>query len=218
MGKKPPISENTLFTERLYDAYLPGGRITYHKLLLGAYALRATSILLMGLMMASILFEQLTPQGFDTSFIVVDIAMLLAIILMIIYGEYVYINGGLSSRPLKLYENGLEIPPLYFRKFIKDSGFIRKEEIEYIELKRHRSFSITYSRGAGVVWRSSPIEFIVHLKNGSKRSSGKRPFEVIHYAVNDMNNRWGMRVVDNGIGNGQRVTFKDGKIVEWIEM
>ncbi len=66
-----------------------------------------------------------------------------------------YINGGLSSKPLHLYDNGLEIPPLYYRKFVRNGGFVSKEDIDHIELKRHRSFSITNSQGNGVVWRSS---------------------------------------------------------------
>ncbi len=63
-----------------------------------------------------------------------------------------------------------------------------------------------------------PVEFIVHLKNGRKRSSGKRPFEVIQYAVNEMNKRWGVRVVDNGVGNGQRVVVRNGEIAELTKL
>jgi hypothetical protein len=210
------VKGELLYEEQLYEAYLPGGRITPTKLLLGAYGLRAAGLLSIVILIAEIYTHQLPT--ITPFYLMVDIVAVFGILLILWYGEYVYINGGLSSRPLRLYTNGLEIPPLYHRKFIKNSGFISKERIDHIELKRHRQFGIVYSQGNGVAWRSSPVEFIVHLKNGRTRSSGKRPFEAIQYAVNEMNRLWGVRVVDNGVGNGQRIVVRNSEIAELTKL
>lgn len=212
----PSATGSLLYEEQLYAAYLPGGRITPRKLLLGAYGLRGAGALSIALLIAEIYMEQL--QGLTSFYVMVDVIWIFGIILILWYGEYVYVNGGLSSRPLRLYTNGLWIPPLYLRKLKKNGGFIEKNDIRFIELKRHRSFSITSNKGNGVVWRSSPVEFLVRLENGKKKRSGKRPFEAIQYAVEMMNKEWNVPIVDNGTGNGQRVVVRGGEIAEMAKL
>ncbi|MGD0818613.1 MAG: hypothetical protein ABR986_09505 [Methanomassiliicoccales archaeon] len=208
---------NLVFEERLLPCYLPGGRRTHRRLLLGAYLWRESSLLGLSLLLLSIQTE-LHDNILGSIVITCDVLASFATVLFFVVSEDAYINGGLSSRPLKVYGNGLEIPPLYSRKFTKEGGFIHKEEIDHLRLKRPRSFNIPFNRKDGLIWHDSPVEFVVYLKKGRKRRSGNRPPETIMEAVGIMKSEWGVNVVDSGFGGGQRVVFKGGKVVERVDL
>jgi hypothetical protein len=206
-----------VFEEKMLPCYLPGGRRRYGRALLGAYLWRGIGLLVASLLLITI-WAEFHDNYFTPAVIMCDVLAGFGMMLILALAEDTYINGGLSSRPLMVHSNGLLIPPLYFRKFAKEGGFIRREEIEQLLLKRPHSFNIPFNRKDGLIWHYSPVEFVVFMKNGKKRRSGKRPPETIMEAVGIMKKEWGVKVVDTGFGGGQRVVFKDGKVVERVDL
>jgi hypothetical protein len=138
---------------------------------------------------------------------------------MIFYwSEETYITRVLPSSSIIVHENGLTIPPIYFRVLSKNGGFIPREKIAYITVRRWKKFIIALKENDGYVWYNAPVEFIVHLTDGKKRRSGPRPAEVIKEAVQTMQGAWGVKVVQKGSGNGIRKRFIDRKCVETMEL
>lgn len=135
-----------------------------------------------------------------------------------IYGEDLYIKDGVFSRPISIFSNGLVIPPLYFKNLIKGGGFIRKDDIDHIEVKWHKKFIAAFTKDSGIIWYDAPLEFIVHLKNGKRIRSRTRPPETIHEAVEIMHTVWGVKVERQGFGNGRMRKIVNKKVVEEKEL
>jgi hypothetical protein len=165
---------------------------------------------------------QFAGNGFGAISLLCDCLILFVIVSCFAYSETVYINGGLTSRPLKIFEDGLVIPPLYLRKLTKNGGFINRDEIDYIVVKRVRSFalwwSMTESEMIAYKWKDAPVEFVVHTKNGKTRRSGRRPPETIREAINTMKNNWSLKILEQGYGNGTFYKIVNKKVVETVKL
>lgn len=215
------VMASPIYEEKLYPCNLPGGFYSYRKLLLSAYLLRIFGLGLI-VFLVSFLSFQFTGNGFGAVSILCDCIIIFVIVLCFAYSESVYINGGLSSRPLRIFENGLVIPPLYFRKLKKNGGFIDRTKVDHIVVRRVRSFAIWASMKESEMvaykWRNAPVEFVVHLKNGRTRRSGRKPPETIREAVLAMQSDWNIKVIEQGSGNGTFYKFVNKKLVETIEL
>ncbi len=134
------------------------------------------------LIFAFLLSLQFKDDYFASAIVFCDCVIVLAILIVFAYGEYVYINGGLSSRPLRVFENGLLIPPLYLRRLRRNGGLIKIEDIEQIVAKRVNIFILPclgptetlVTHGEMPLWR-----YRKHLKNGKKGRSVQDPLETI---------------------------------------
>jgi hypothetical protein len=119
---------------------------------------------------------------------------------------------------VRIYEDGLSIPPTYLRTLSMNGGFIPRERIERITVRRWKKFFIRMQEYDVYIWYDAPVEFVVHLKNGRRIRSGPRPPESIKQAVDIMHERWNVPVVHKGSGNGRRKRVVDRKRVELIDL
>ena len=125
-----------------------------------------------------------------------------------------YINDSLSSRPLFIFGNGIEIPPIYFRKYTKKKGFIEKDCIDHIEIRNRKRFVADFGEKDAYAWHDAKVEFVVHLKNGRKRASGMRPPVTIREAVDLMNKEWGIPIIDNNPSRDDIRVIKNNRFLE----
>lgn len=207
-----------LFEETLIPSYLPGGIGSHRRQLIRTWLMRGFGLLLM-LMYGFLLQSQILSNNFGPVIMMCDILIVFGILLVFAYAENVfYISGVLVSRPLQVFDNGLVIPPLYFRQFSKAGGYIAKEDIERIVVKRYKLLGIVVGKRDICYWVNAPVEFIVHLNGGKKRRSGPRPPDAIKQAVDIMHERWNVPVARMGSGNGRRSRKVNGRIVERADM
>ena len=208
----------TLFTEKLIPSYREvGGLMTHRKILLGVYLSRAFGLFLV-LMLAMLMQSQVDGDNHEPLLLFCDGLVLVLISIAFYMSESLYITRGLTSRPVTVHENGLTIPPIYFRVLFTNGGFIPKEKIAYITVRRWKKFYIRLQENDAYIWYDAPVEFVVHQTNGWRRRSGPRPPEVIKEAVETMQKTWGVRVVQKGSGNGRRKRVINGKRVELVEL
>jgi hypothetical protein len=208
----------SLFIEEIVPSYREvGGLMTHRKILLGVYLLRLVGIAFL-VMFNEIYWLQIADQHVEPLAVFVDVIILLSIVTVFYMSENLYITRGLTSRPLIVHENGLTIPPVYFRVLFKNGGFVPKEKIAYVTVRRWKKFYIRLQENDAYIWYNAPVEFVIHQTNGWRRRSGPRPPEVIKEAVDSMHNTWGVKVVQRGQGNGTRKRVVDGKRVELIEL
>lgn len=207
-----------LFTENLIPSYREvGGLMTYRKILLGVYLSRAFGLFIV--LMFALLMQSQVDEGSLEPLLLFSDALVLILIMMAVYmSENLYVTRGLTSRPIIVHENGLTIPPIYFRVFSKNGGFVPKEKIAYVTVRRWKKFYIRLQENDAYIWYNAPVEFVIHQTNGWRRRSGPRPPEVIKEAADSMHNAWGVKVVQRGQGNGTRKRVVDGKRVELIEL
>jgi len=132
----------SLFLEELIPSYREvGGLMTHRKILLGVYLLRLVGIAFL-VMFNMIYRPQIADQHVEPLAVFVDIIILLNIATMFYMSENLYVTRGLTSRPLIVHENGLTIPPIYYRVLFKNGGFVPKEKISYVTVRRWKKFYI----------------------------------------------------------------------------
>jgi hypothetical protein len=208
----------SLFIEEIVPSYREKlGMMTYRKILFITFFIRGWGFLIT-LLVSYLLVLQKQENHYSIQFILSDIVAILFIICIFFASENLYIARGLTSRPLIVHENGLTIPPVYFRVLFKNGGFVPKEKIAYVTVRRWKKFYIRLQENDAYIWYNAPVEFVIHQTNGWRRRSGPRPPEVIKEAVDSMHNAWGVKVVQRGQGNGTRKRVVDGKRVELIEL
>lgn len=147
-----------------------------------------------------------------------DILMLVSILIILYASENLHMVRGMGLRPLRIYENGLTIPPIYLRTLFRNGGYIPKERIKHITVRRWKKFFIRMQEHDVYIWYDAPVEFVVHLTNGRRIRSGPRPPEAIKEAADIMHERWNVPVVQKGAGNGKRKRVVDRKRVELIDL
>ncbi len=207
-----------IFEERLMPSFVKNaGRLTYRKSLLFVYLIRASGVLII-LLFIFLLMLQEEYDHFAPPFLVSDVVTLLVIVLIFYSSEDFYRTRVMGLRPLRVYENGLWIPPTYLRTLSRNGGYIPKERIKKITVRRWKKFFIRMQEYDVYIWYDAPVEFTVHLTTGMRRRSGPRPPESIKQAVDIMHEQWNVPVVHKGSGNGKRKRVVDRKRVELIDL
>ena len=189
----------------------------YRKAILLTYLVRLLGVFLIILFSIAVTAQEKNGQ-LGPDYILCDILMLFSIMLVFYWSESIYLVRGLGLRPLRVYEGGLSIPPTYLRTLSRNGGYIPKEKIRYITVRRWKKFFIHMQEYDVYIWYDAPVEFVVHLTNGTRRRSGPRPPEAIKEAVEIMHERWNVPVVHKGAGNGGRKRVVDRKRVELIDL
>jgi hypothetical protein len=201
-----------VFEETMMPSYMPGGIDSYKRNLAMTWYLRGTAALCITLF-------ALIDGPYEPVLIFCLIIGIFGIVLLFLLSEVVYYtNQVLSAMPLRVLENGLIIPPLYFRQYTKKGGFISKEEIDHIVVVRRRNLMIGDGKKEKYWWENAPVEFIVHLKGGKKRRSGPRPPGTIRVVVDTMHDAWGTRIEQKGSGNGTLRRVINSKTIEIREL
>lgn len=208
-----------IFEETMMPPYLPGGIDSYKRNLVMTWGLRMGGLLCIFLLVGAILTGLEERNSNIIFWFVIFFPGVFGILMVFVSSEVVYYtNQVLSAMPLRVYENGLIIPPLYFRQYTKKGGFISKEEIDRIVVVRRRNLMVGDGKKEKYWWENAPVEFIVHLKNGKKRRSGPRPPGTIRVVVDTMHDAWGTKIEQKGSGNGTLRRVINGKTVEIREL
>lgn len=140
--------------------------------------------------------------------------ILLVAFTLFIYGEYDYVVYGPSARPIKLFSNGILLPPIYTQHLKKDKGMIHRSDISEIRVLRRHYYGIPDSDVAETVYRNGPVKIELRLKNGKKkRTSFKSPI-VIMEITKVLREKWGISIVDDGEGMGLVERVVNGKVID----
>lgn len=207
-----------IFEEKLVPSFRKNlGRMTYRKVILFIYLIRLFGAFLIILFSVAVT-AQYENDHLGPIYIFCDIIMLFSIFGVFYNSESLHKVRGLGLRPLRVYENGLWIPPTYLRTLSRNGGYIPKERIKKITVRRWKKFFIRMQEYDVYIWYDAPVEFTVHLTTGLRRRSGPRPPESIKQAVDIMHERWNVPVVHKGSGNGKRKRVVDRKRVELIDL
>ncbi len=207
-----------MFEETMMPSYMPGGIDSYKRNLAMAWYLRGTAVLCIVLFALAVYFSIINGTHGPVLIFCLFICIFSIILLFLLSEVVYYTNQVLSAMPLRVYENGLIIPPLYFRQYTKKGGFISKEEIDRIVVVRRRNLMVGDGKKEKYWWENAPVEFIVHLKDGKKRRSGPRPPGTIRVVVDTMHDAWGTRIEQKGSGNGTLRRVINSKTVEIREL
>ena len=70
------------------------------------------------------------------AFILSDICMLLSIMCVFYASENLLMVRDMGLRPIRVYEDGLSIPLIYIRAMFRNGGFISKDKIDHISVRR----------------------------------------------------------------------------------
>lgn len=121
-----------------------------------------------------------------------------------------------GSVPATIFEDRISIPSRLRRKLTGKPDFVRREEIDGIEIKRGEgSQYIAYEKGImdGIVWKGSPIELVLLLRSGKKIRLGYKPPSTVREIADVLATRWGVRIDDPGSGMGRGTRYNSGKVV-----
>ncbi len=209
------VSKGALvYKEKLYP-FLITTRSWRDTVAIGVNGMRICGVLVL-IALSSMVQQEISGKAINNPYVAIIPYVLgpFAAALIFSFTELLYMNKTLSSNPLAIYSNGLDIPPIYLRKYTRRKGFIEKEKMAYIEIIRRKLFEASFGNGDAFGWHEAPVEFIVHLKNGRRRASGMRPPETIKEAVDIINKEWDISVFQKGTGNGYVNIIKGHRFVE----
>lgn len=130
------------------------------------------------------------------------------------YSEYVYAVYGPRARPIKVFSNGILLPPIYFQHLIRQKGLIARSKVEYCRLIRNEFYRDPESESVEMVWRNGPVRMEIHLSNGKVKRTSIKPPTVIMAIAKILKEDWGITVVDEGAGTGTVERVVDGKVFD----
>jgi len=185
---------------------------SYWKLLLTSIICRLVGIFSL-LFSSYIIYEILNgKETIDWLFPV--IISLLGAITCFIYSEYVYAVYGPRARPIKVFSNGILLPPVYFQHLMGHKGLIARFEVESCRLIRNEYYRDPESESVETVWRNGPVRMEIHLSNGKVKRTSIKPPTVIMDMAKVIREGWGIPVVDDGEGTGTVERVVDGKVFD----
>ncbi len=118
-------------------------------------------------------------------------------LLLLIYESEIYKRKDLySATPIIIYENGIYLYSSPIRRLLGFNGFIHREEIVSIKVRRGSVYEMC-SEGEtkkAIRWNDVPVEFTIRTKKGKKRWSGKRHPYKISEITNVMSTAWGISI------------------------
>lgn len=123
------------------------------------------------------------------------------------------LDGSVSTT---IYSDRISIPPRLHRKLMGKPDFVRKEEIDHVEIIRGKgSQYIAYEKGTmdGIVWERSPIELVLFLKSGKSIRLGYKPPSTVKEIANVLSARWDVRIEDSESGMGRGTRYCSGKVI-----
>ncbi len=204
-----------IYEEKLYPGYQPSAPYHYGYDFGAIYVMRIGGLFFLLMFILTVEFHITDEPGTNIlqAFLLLILIPFMAI-MMLIGAELVYVDEALTPRPLFVFSNGLEIAPIYFQKYTKKKGFIDKERIDRIEIRNRFQLTAWLAERDFNHWHHAKLEFVVHLKNGRKRRSGKKPPETVKEIVDLMHKQWGIPVVNNSKGNGWVEIHRDFKLME----
>jgi hypothetical protein len=201
------LDRELLFTETI-PPYIPGTRFSSSAQTRGfVWGLRVAVMALI------VLFAAALSIGTTSSIALV--ATLFGIFLVSMVSETMAVKLIKSATPIELFSDGIRMPTLYYERLLGLNGFIRHEDIDFIEILRKDIYQMMIFRNArGIKWLDAPVIMVVHLKNGKKLSSEtKVPGQILAMAE-ILKNRFGIDVRDKGTGRGGMVRYENGKPVD----
>jgi len=130
------------------------------------------------------------------------------------YSEYVYAVYGPRARPIKVFSNGILLPPIYFQHIMRQKGLIVRSKVESCRLIRTEYYRDPESESVETVWRNGPVRIEMLLTNGKVKRTSIKPPTVIVAIAKILKEDWGIPVVDEGEGTGTVERVVDGKVFD----
>jgi len=172
------------------------------------------SLGLISLLASLYIFNEVLYKGASNDYLFPAIMILLGAIICFIGGEYDYVVYGPTARPIKIFSNGILLPPLYIQHLKKDKGLIYKSSIISYKIIRTEYYSIPDSDNIETVWRNGPVRIEMLLTNGKVKRTSIKPPTVIMAIAKILKEDWGIPVVDEGEGTGTVERVVDGKVFD----
>lgn len=169
---------------------------------------------LLSLIASFYIINEIINNRVSNDYLFPAIIILLGAITCFVYGEYDYIVYGPISRPIKVFSNGILLPPIYSQHLKKDKGLIRRFDILSCKILRTEYFSIPNNDNDKFVWRNGPVRMEIHLSNGKVKRTSIKPPTVIMAIAKILKEDWGIPVVDEGEGTGTVERVVDGKVFD----
>lgn len=113
------------------------------------------------------------------------------------------------AKPLKIFENGIEVYAPLYQRLRGFDGFIPIEDIDSIRVERRDSFQLV-ERGKMVRLSWAPLELKITLKNGKEYLTGLKPPGEIMTVAQILKERLNVAVMDTGEGLGRVEPFIQG--------
>ena len=162
---------------------------SYHQIVMHIWLSRTMAIALIAITFSlNLLFNEL-PM-----IVLIGVAISL---LLLVYESEIYIRKDLySATPIVIYENGIRLYSSPIRRLLGFNGYIPREEIVSIEVRRGSVYEMRSEGDSKKAfrWNNVPIEFTIRTNKGKKRWSGKRHPNKISEITNIMNTAWGIPI------------------------
>lgn len=140
------------------------------------------------------------------------IAAWMGCILLVYSSEFRYQIELDGNTPTMIYEDLISIPQRIHRKLLGKSNFIRREEIDHVEIIRGRGNQ--YASGkCRVRWKDAPIGLKIVTKTGKKIGLGYKPPSTVKEITDVLTNHWNIRVEDAGSGMGRGTRYINDRII-----
>lgn len=107
-----------------------------------------------------------------------------------------------SAKPIRIFEDGIEIYASFYHRLKGFDGFIPVEGIDSIHVERRDSFQLV--EGGGMIrlfW--APLELKIKMKDGTEYLTGLKPPSEIMAMVQILKERMNFPVIDTGEGLGR---------------
>lgn len=185
---------------------------SYLQLFLTSMACRAMGLL--SVIFSLYVFNEIDRGAITGDYMFPAIIGLFIAITCFAYSEYVYAVYGPRARPIKVFSNGILLPPIYFQHLIRQKGLIARSKVEYCRLIRNEFYRDPESESVEMVWRNGPVRMEIHLSNGKVKRTSIKPPTVIMAIAKILKEDWGIPVVDEGEGTGTVERVVDGKVFD----
>jgi|GEM_PF-2666848 hypothetical protein len=111
--------------------------------------------------------------------------------------------------PTSIFEDGITIPPRFYRKLIGRPDSIPRSGIDHVVVVRGRGRQFITRRWDTVIWKGAPIGLLIVLKSGKKYDLGYKLPSTVKQITDTLSSRWNIKVEDPGTGMGYGMRFID---------
>lgn len=169
---------------------------------------------LLSVLFSLYVFNEIDRGAIPGDYVFPAVIGLFIVITCFAYSEYVYAVYGPRARPIKVFINGILLPPIYFQHLMRQKGLIARSMVESCRLIRNEFYRDPESESVETVWRNGPVRMEIHLSNGKVKRTSIKPPTVIMDIAKVIREDWGIPVLDEGEGTGTVERVVDGKVFD----
>jgi len=114
-----------------------------------------------------------------------------------------------SATPIVINDDGIRMFSPSFQRLLGRNGFVLKDDIESIIIRRHHFIIESVPDGKSwkaIRWDDAPAEFIINTKKGAKYRSGKKHPQKVSIIIDILRTKWDVPILEK---DGKKVTILD---------